>query len=176
MSTCLFLIRDIHEVDSLRKDLVTFVKSVKFGVDFHPFDELLLTCRQISLKTWDFVFEVCDSFEFSSSCDLVLYPDAHPTNGREHPLSFNERMMVIQQVAEVALKYSDEVELFLSDDNPYLPEFIVKNVPCQTVAKTLCLEYGKCHEPIEDPTLHTKICIPFEIPSVHLIILRTCNT
>ena len=170
MSTCLFLIRDIHEVDSLRKDLVSFATYVNFGIDFNPYDPLL-NKYQISLQTWDFVFMLCDSFELFS-CDLVLYPEGHPTNGWEHPLSFNERMMSIQQVSEIALKYSDEVELFLSDDNPYLPEFIDINVPYQAVARTLSLEYDKCHEPHEFPSSPMKYYIPFAIPSVHLKIYR----
>lgn len=173
MSTCLFLIRDIREVDSLRKDLVALAASVNFGIDFNPHDTLLVE-HQISLQTWDFVFMLCDSFEFPS-CDLVLYPDGYPTNGWEHPLSFNERMLTIQQVAEIALQYSDEVELFLSDDNAYLPEFIDINAPCQAVAKTLCLEYDKCHGPREYPTFSSKIYIPFAIPSVHLKIHRNTD-
>lgn len=155
MSTCLFLIRDIHAVDSLRKDLVSFAKSNSFGVDFHPYD-ILLTHHQISLQTWDFVFSLCDSFEHTS-CDCVLYPEGAPINGRTHHLSFLERMMSIQHIAEIALKYSDEVELFLSDDNPYLPEFIDLQTPCQHVAKTLCLQYCECHAPYDIPSVHMKI-------------------
>ena len=173
MSTCLFLIRDIREVDSLRKDLAAFAATVSFGIDFHPFDELLLTEHQICLLTWDFVFELCDSFEHRGSCDLVLYPDGYPTNGKEHRLSFGERMMAIQQVSEIALNYSNEVELFLSDDNAYLPEFVDINVLCQGVAKTLCFEYDKCHEPFEIPNSPYEGCIPFAIPSVHLKIRRS---
>lgn len=76
MSICLFLIRDIDTVDSLRKELVSFAKSKNFGVDFHPFD-VLLTHRQIALQTWDFVFSSCDSFIYTS-CDCVLYPEGPP--------------------------------------------------------------------------------------------------
>ena len=160
MSTCLFLIRNIYIIDSLRRDLVSFVNVVNFGIDFHPFDEMLLTEHQISLQTWDFVFELCDSFKYPGSCDLVLYPEGYPTNGREHHLSFEERMMTIQQVAEIALKHCDEVELFLSDDNPYLPSFVNLNTPCQDVAKTLCLQYmqySECHYPFDIPSIHMKI-------------------
>ena len=157
MSTCLFLIRDIHATDSLREKLVAYVKTQNFGVDFHPFDGLLIY-RQIPLQTWDFVFSLCDSFEYVS-CDCVLYPEGYPTNGREHHLFFRERMMVIQHIAEKTLEYSDEVELFLSDDNPYLPEFVDFNVSCQHVAETLCEQYSH-------------YIYPFDIPSVHLVIHR----
>lgn len=156
MSTCLFLIRDIHTVDSLRKDLVSFVESVNFGIDFHPFD-ILLTHHQISLQTWDFVFFLCDSFELLASCDCVLYPEGAQVNGREHPLPFKERMMAIQHIAEIALQYCDEVELFLSDDNPSLADFVVCNATCQHVAETLCLHYSKCEPPYDIPFIHMKI-------------------
>lgn len=157
MSTCLFLIRDIDAVDPLRKDLVFFAKSNNFGVDFHPFD-ILLTHHQIPLKTLDFVFSLCDSFEHLGSCDCVLYPEGAPVNGRTHPLSFAERMMTIQQVAEIALQYSCEVELFLSDDNPYLPDFAVFDIPCQQVANTLCLQYQHCrYQAYNIPSVHMKI-------------------
>ena len=155
MSICMFLIRDIDEVDSLRKDLVSFAKSKDFGVDFHPFD-ILLTHYQIPLQTWDFVLSLCDSFEYTS-CDCVLYPEGSPVNGRTHLLSFAERMMTIQQTAEIALKYSNAVELFLSDDNPYLPEFIEFDTSCQQVAKILCLQYCKCQEPYPIPSVRMKI-------------------
>ena len=156
MSTCLFLIRDIDTVDGLRKDLVNLAKSVNWGVDFHPFD-ILLTHYQIHLQTWDFVFSLCDSFELAGSCDLVLYPEGSPFNGREHPLAFKERMMAIQHTAEIALKYSDKVELFLSDDNPWLPEFTVCELPCHHVAETLCQHYSGCELPYEIPFIHMKI-------------------
>ena len=156
MSTCLFLIRDIYAVDSLRKELVSFVKSKDFGVDFHPF-EILLAHHQISLDTMDFVFSLCDSFEYVS-CDCVLYPEGSPVNGRTHPLTFAERMMTIQQVAEIVLRYSCEVELFLSDDNPYLPDFTVFDIPCQQVADTLCLQYQHCrYQAYNIPSVHMKI-------------------
>ena len=155
MSTCLFLIRDIHAVDSLRESLVSFASSINFGIDFHPFD-ILLTDRQLSLQTWDFVFSLCDSFEYTS-CDCVLYPEGAPVNGRIHHLIFEERMMSIQHIAEIALKYSEEVELFLSDDNPYLPEFVDYTAPCQQVANILCLQYSKCQLPYDIPSVHIKI-------------------
>lgn len=155
MSTCLFVIREIYAVDSLRKALVSFAKSKNFGIDFYPFD-ILLTHHQISLQTWDFVFSLCDSFEYAS-CDCVLYPEGAPINGRTHHLSFAERMMSIQHISEIALKYSDEVELFLSDDNPYLPEFFDCQTPCQHVAKTLCRQYCDCHALYDIPSVHMKI-------------------
>ena len=155
MSICLFLIREIDAVDSLRKDLVSFAKMKNFGVDFYPFD-ILLAHRQVSLQTWDFVFSLCDSF-IHTSCDCVLYPEGAPVNGRTHSLSFAERMMTIQEVAEIALKYSDTVELFLSDDNPYLPEFNYFDTSCRQVANILCLQYCECK-------------VPYDIPSVHMII------
>ena len=80
-----------------------------------------------------------------------------PVNGRTHPLPFAERMMTIQQVARIALKYSDEVELFLSDDNPYLPEFYCCDTPCQHVANALCLQYCECHAPYDISSVHMRI-------------------
>lgn len=149
-------------VDSLRANLVSFAGTAGYGVNFHPFD-ILLIHHQIPLQAWDFVFLLCDSFEYLESCDLVLYPKGYPTNGREHHLSFEERMMVIQQIAEIALNYSNEVELFLSDDNPHLPDFVDLNIPCKAVASTLCQQYRQ----------HTEINYPFEIPSVHMKIRST---
>lgn len=154
--TCLFLIRDFDTVDSLQKELVTFVKSKDFGVNFHPVD-VLLTERQISLSAVDFVYSLCDSFEYIDSYDCVLYPEGAPYNGREHRLSFTERMMTIQQAAEIALKYTDEVELFVSDDGAYLPEFAVFELPCQHVAETLSLQYCGCELPYAIPSVHMKI-------------------
>lgn len=155
MSICLFVIRDIDTIDSLRKDLVSFATTKNFGVDFHPQD-ILLTHRQIQLQTWDFVFSLCDSFVYSS-CDCVLYPEDAPVNNRTHLLSFAERMLTIQQVAGIALKYSDTVELFVSDDNPYLPDFYVCDAVCPQIADILCWQYSKCQVPYDIPSVHLKI-------------------
>lgn len=156
MSTCLFLIRGVQKIDCLRKDLVSFAMSVNFGINFYPID-ILLTHHQISLQTWDFVFSLCDSFELLGSCDCVLYPEGAPINAREHPLPFKERMLAIQQIAEIALQHCGEVELFLSDDNPYLPDFVVCNASCQHVAETLEAHYTQSELPYDIPFIHMKI-------------------
>ena len=171
MSTCMFLIRDLHTVDPLRNDLVSFVKSVKLGVDFHPVD-YMLTHYQIRLQTWDFVFSLSDSFD-DTFCDLLVSPEGVPFNGIEHPLPFKERMAAIQHTAEIALKYSDEVELFLSDDNPNLADFTDFNVSCQNVAEILCQQYELLRLPFEIRSLPVKAYILCDIPSAHMKIHKT---
>ena len=151
------------------------MKSTKLGVDFHPVD-YMLTHYQIRLKTWDFVFSLSDAFD-DTFCDLLVSPEGVPFNGIEHPLPFAERMAAIQHTAEIALKYCDEVELFLDDDGSDLQNFTDFNVSCQNVAEILCQQYDLLRLPIdvpsvEDPSVLVKLYILCNIPSAHLIIGR----
>ena len=90
------------------------------------------------------------------SSDLLLGHDGHVFNGKQATLSLRDRLMLLQNITQVCLQFCIGIDLYISYDNPYLPEYIVGQLECRDVANYLYHVYQKSKDPY-----------PF-IPNVHI--------
>lgn len=138
---CLFVVRNCWDSDQLQKELSAEVQRLGLGVWLAP-NNALLSCGQIRVETDTFLFEPTDA-PGSISTELLLYPDYYSVNGTYPALSLNKRAYIIQELAQICLNYADIVEIYMSEDNPYLPDFVSYDISQHQIRDTLILEYAK---------------------------------
>ena len=133
---CLFIIRNIHRTDELKKLLVSFAKDRGIGVSFHPIDNLLIF-NQIHIAVWDFVFSPADSFTCSNSVAELLNCYMDPSQSKTVEKIIAERTEVFQAITDICMHYTAELEIYISEDNPFLPDYSIYVVEANQVANTL---------------------------------------
>ena len=153
-SSCLYVLRNAKEIVQLRSKLVTLTEREKLGVGFNP-NNSLLAANSIKLNAMDSVFEVYDLE--SNVAQLLLSYEGYTVNGKQAELPLYQRMQILQEIALLCFPHASMLEVFLGDNNPYLPDYTVHKVDCMNVASVLLEEYQ-----MDDTT-------PF-IPCVHLVI------
>ena len=151
---CLFVLRSATYVEKLKHRLQLFCYSHGCGLLLDPIDALI-TCGQVRVEKTDFAFEVTNSCNDMSS-DLLLGHDGHVFNGKQAILSLHDRLMLLQNITQVCLQFCIGIDIYISYDNPYLPEYIVAQLECRDVANYLYHVYQKSKDPY-----------PF-IPNVHI--------
>lgn len=154
-ANCIFVVRNAKQIDRLRCVLVNLAKAKACGIGFEPMNGLLAT-QSIGLNLSDFVFEVCDDF-VSNVAELLLSYEGYIVNGRKSPLSLLQRMEILQDIALTCQPYGEKLEIYLGDNNPYLPDYTVCRLAYTDVANALFKEYQK------------DSVTPF-IPCIHLIV------
>lgn len=151
---CLFVLRSTTHVETLKQGLQCFCCSQGCGLLLDPVDALIV-CGQVRVEKTDFAFEVTNSCNDMSS-DLLLGHDGHVVNGKQATLSLHDRLMILQNIAQVCLPFCIGIDIYISYDNPFLPEYTVAQLECRDVALFLYHEYQKSKNPY-----------PF-IPNVHI--------
>lgn len=151
---CLFVLRRVAYVEKLEQRLHHFCYSHGSGLLLNPLDALI-ACGQVCVEKNDFAFEVTNSCNDMSS-DLLLAHDGHIFNGKQSTSPLYDRLMLLQNITQLCLQFCVGIDIYISDDNPFLPEYIVAQIECHDVANFLYHVYQK-----------SKIPYPF-IPSVHI--------
>lgn len=138
---CLFVLRHSTNLDLLRNIISNTVHRAGLGVWFTP-NNGLLSCGQLVLETDTFLFEPTDAPGTIGS-GLLLSPDYYSINGRKAMVPFSERAKLIQDLAQVSLLFADSLEIYISEDNPYLPDFCMREIRQDQVKNCLLCEYSK---------------------------------
>ena len=151
---CLFVLRSVTCVEKIKQRLQHFCDSHNCGLLLDPIDALIV-CGQVCVENTDFAFEITNSWNDMSS-DLLLGHDGYVVNGKQATLSLHDRLMLLQNVTQVCLRFCMGIDIYISYDNPFLPEYIVAHLECCDVASYLYELYQKSKDPY-----------PF-IPNVHI--------
>ena len=152
---CLFVLRGATNVEKLKQKLHHFCYSHGCGLLLDPIDALIV-CGQVCVEKTDFAFEVTTSCDDMSS-DLLLDHDGLVINGEQATLPLHDRLMLLQNAAQVCLPYCIGIDIYLSFDNPYLPGYTFAQLECRDVADFLYNEYQKSMDPypyIPDVHIH----------------------
>jgi hypothetical protein len=151
----MYILRNVRKYEALTDELIQFAKNKGFGLCFDPMNGLL-SAQSVKLHPCDFAFEVTDSFDYNIA-ELLLSYEGYFINGVQASIPFSQRMQILQDVTSLCVSYSDMLEIYLGDNNPYLPDYITFRLRSTEVAEVLSAQYQK------DDTN------PF-VPCIHLII------
>ena len=160
-SSCMFVLRNAKEQDYLRRKLIHLATLNKCGICCEPTNDLL-SMRSVKMYPYDFAFEVCDSFD-NHVAELLLSYEGTIINGEQASLPLFQRLQILEAFALICIPYTEELEIYLGDNNPYLPDYSTYKLMCTEIAKVLYKEYQK------DSTT------PF-IPCVHLVVEKQEKT
>ncbi len=138
---CLFVLRSAKNTEKLIDQLAVIARTEGYGVRF-DLKDALLTCSPLVVEHNDLVLFLCDS-ENSYACELLLGYDDMRYDGVFPSKSLIERMQFIQKMVHTCLLYSQCVEVFISDDNPCLEDYVSYDLITEDVAKVLVREYIK---------------------------------
>lgn len=146
-ANCLFVVRDCSHLQQLRNEISAAVQREGLGVCFTP-QNALLSCGQIRVDADTCLFEPT-YMPGSISLSVLLYPDYYSVNGIRPTLPLETRINLLQRLAQICLKYVATVELYISEDNPYLPDYLVYDISQYQIRDTLILEYKKSERLLE---------------------------
>ena len=139
---CMFALRGVKDLPILQDKLISFAKARQFGLCFEPVNNLLLE-DIVKIDTHDFVFEVCDCFDHSDASWLLCHEwfEEEATGGALGSMPLLQRLQIIQDAASICVSYAKSVEIYLSEDDPYLPGYTKYRLPCSEIANVLYKEY-----------------------------------
>ena len=138
---CLYVLRNCSYTNQLKTELSDELQKHDLGVWFTPSNALLL-CTQIYITPNTFLFEPTDAPN-SISSELLLSPDYYPVNDVLPTLPFEKRAALFQRLAQIGLRYADSLEIYVSEDNPYLPDYLIYDIAQDQIYDTFMLEYQK---------------------------------
>lgn len=154
-SNCMYVLRNVKKQEYLRGKLVDLARSKKCGICFEPMNGLL-AAQSVKLNLCDFAFEVCDSFD-DNVAELLLGYEGDIINGEQAILPLFQRLQILQEVALTCAPHTEILEIYLGDNDPYLPDYSNYRLACTDITDILYKEY------------QMERFYPF-IPCVHLII------
>lgn len=138
---CLFVLRKCTNPDKLKIALLDYAKTEKIGLWFDP-QNGLLECKQILMEDATFLFEPTSGVHTIDS-GLLLVPDAYSINGELPSRPFPQRAQIIQDLGKIGMQFAASVEIYISDDNPFLPDYRIYVVTPDEIKKVLLYEEGK---------------------------------
>lgn len=138
---CLFILKGDIAQEECRQFIGEFAYLRGFGIWDTPSNSLLVF-NQIPMDENSMMFEPTDSTDTNSS-ELLLCPENCAVNGIYPSLPLCERLSFIQSLAEQCLRFAESVEIYISDDNPWLPDYSRYEIPCDMIAQVLHTEYKK---------------------------------
>ena len=138
---CVFILRKVNSLENLQKKLYSFATNKECGVYFNPKNAMLLT-NNFEIQADDVVFLVTDKAN-TNDASLLLSYDEMITNGKKPALPLKRRLELIQEIAEICTLYSNTVDIYLSDDNPFLPDYIKYTISTSHIAESIFEEYEK---------------------------------
>ena len=138
---CVFILRRVECLEHLKKLLCSCADKHECGVYFNPKNGLL-AMNNFKLKQNDFVFIATDKMN-SDDASLLLSYDGMTVNGMRPVYPLARRLKAIQEMAKISIDSSSSVDIYLSDDNPFLPDYISYTVSYNQIADILFQEYKK---------------------------------
>ena len=136
---CMVVLRKAHEVGGLKNNITVLAEGAGYGICYDP-RNALLSFKQVVLEDGDFCFAPTDSSD-TTNVDLLISHENHYVNGQCARLSLRERLLFIQELARNCLYFAESVEVYISEDNPFLPEYAVYKVPCDRFVEVVISEY-----------------------------------
>ena len=144
---CLFVLQKCTNFDKLKRELSDYARDKEIGVWFTPHDALL-ECKQIELDDKTFLFEPTDE-PGSISTGLLLVPDYYSINGKKPDRPFTQRAQILQELAKIGLQYASWLEIYISEDNPYLPDYTMYTIEPNEIMALLMREEVKIDRRLE---------------------------
>lgn len=138
---CLFVLRGVIDTCGIINNITCRARDLGCGVSFSPVNALL-SCNQLSKCNDTVMFAPTDTCE-TYTADLLLNPDNYLVNGIRASAPLFDRLLLIQQLAEVSIQHADCLEIYLSEDNAYLPDYTIHQITCDQVADVLLEEYQR---------------------------------
>lgn len=138
---CLFVLRDARRSEETKKKLLDFAVAGGYGVWFDPINSLTMENKIDDVENC-ILFEATDAPDRFISSDLVG-PDLYSMDGQIIGPPLLSRLHFLQELAGCSLQFSEKVDIFLSFDDAYLPDYATYDIPCDAVAETLYAEYEK---------------------------------
>lgn len=138
---CLYVLQNCSHTNQLMSELSDELQKYNFGVWYAPSNSLL-SCGQLHVTPNTFLFEPTDSPD-SISSELLLCPDGYSVNNALPAVPFKTRAALFQKLAQIGLQYADSLEIYMSEDNPYLPDYLIYDIEQNQIFDTLIFEYQK---------------------------------
>lgn len=133
---CTYVIRNICLTDNLKKDLVEYVRRHGRGITFNPVNNLVI-CHQLNLGIWDIAFSPSDSLDFLNSV-VDLLDCGIDFDGKSFiKKDIKDKVSFFCGFTGICLDYTEEVELYISEDNSYLPDYSVFDVEIDNLSGML---------------------------------------
>jgi hypothetical protein len=142
---CLFVVQHIADSSSILEALKKTASDFKCGIWNTP-ENALIVCNQIEICADSFLFEPVDSIGAISS-ELLLSPENYIVDGKKAEMALDNRLLFIQKLAYVSLMFSNSIDIYISEDNPYLPDYTIYKTTPDQVANILYAEYKKNEVP-----------------------------
>lgn len=136
---CMFVLRKVHEVERLKKNITALAEATGYGIWYNP-RNALMCFNQVVLEDGDFCFAPTDSPD-TTNVDLLISHENDYINGKSATRSLRERLLFIKELAKRSLCFAEGVEVYISEDNPFLPEYTVYEVPCDRFDEVVICEY-----------------------------------
>ncbi len=146
---CLFAIQNTANPDALKKEVTICAKNNHCGVFWEP-KIALLHYNCVYFDGYALVFAVSDSFQYDDASMLLSY-DGDFINDQTPKLPLKERMTIIQDLSQACFRFTEKVEIFISEDNPYLPDYEKCEVAKDMIASVLFSYYSKNFAMLELP-------------------------
>ena len=138
---CVFILRRVECLEYLKELLYSCASKHKCGVCFNPKNGFL-AMNNFKIQNKDFIFIATDKMN-SDDASLLLSYDGMTVNGMLPVYPLMKRLKAIQEMAKISIYSSHSVDIYLSDDNPFLPDYISYTVSYNQIADILFQEYKK---------------------------------
>ena len=138
---CLVVLRKTTDMNRLQSIVSNLVEKTEFGIWYSP-SNALLYFKQVILGESDFCFSPTDS-PSTTNVDLLISHENYYIDGQCARLPLKDRLMFVQVLVESCLHFAESVEVYISEDNPYLPEYTVYSIPCSSFTEVVINEYQR---------------------------------
>ena len=144
---CLFVLQKCTNPVELKHALSDYGKKENIGFWFDPHDGLL-EYKQIALDNKTFLFEPTNGPDTIDS-GLLLVPDYYSINEEMPNRPFQQRAKILQELGKIAIRFASSLEIYISEDNHYLPDYTIYNVTKDEIMDVLLFESAKDERRIE---------------------------
>ena len=154
-AVCMVVLRNAANREQVPGKITDIAVKNGYGINSAPYNSLLAE-KSVVLADGDIAFEVLGDLE-NDCCELLVGFDDMCYDGHFPDKPLESRMYFIQSLIFTCLEFCASAELFISDDNGYLPDYSAYSLQPAAVAQTLLYEYEKT-----DPG------DPF-LPNIHIV-------
>lgn len=144
---CLFVLRSCVDRDELKQTLSAYAQKMGIGLWFDPQDALLVF-NQIALDDETFLFEPTNGPHTLDS-GLLLVPDYYAINEEKPNRPFAQRAEILQELGQIGLRFASSLEIYISEDDPYLPDYTMYVVEQDKIMDVLLQEAEKSERHLE---------------------------
>lgn len=136
---CFYVLSIPKKQSELQQKLLETSQKEGFGIMYDPRSSLFNTIKASSI-TEQLVFCVTDGTNGNVATQLLGY-ESQKADNTYWPLI--DRLFILQRIAQLCAAYCDQLSLYISDDNPYLPDYTFYSLECPQIATTILSEYSK---------------------------------